>query len=138
MNMEEKETKIETLLRQIEFPGEPFEKIEEYLAKADIPKAVIDRIFAAEERRHRIKVWTIIAIAAFTLLVVLGANRYIAEFLVFFQSAILLFISVALMAICLTGVIGIIMNIDKQKIEESVKISGERIEEFFTKMFHPR
>jgi hypothetical protein len=136
--MEEKEKKLEALLRQIEFPGEQFGKIEEYLKKADIPKTVIDRIFAAEERRHRIKVWTIVAIGAFILLIVLGANRYITEFLVFFQSAILLFVSVALMAVCLTGIIGIIMNIDKQKIEDGVKISGERIEEFFTKMFHPR
>lgn len=136
--MEEKEEKLEALLRQIEFPGEQFEKIEEYLKRADIPKAVIEKIFAAEERRNRIKVWTIVAICAFAMLIVLGANRYITEFLVFFQSAILLFISVALMAVCLTGVIGIIMNIDRHKIEEGVKHSGERIEDFFTKMFHPR
>ena len=138
MNMEEKEEKLEALLRQIEFPGEQIEKIEQYLERVNIPKTVIERIFAAEERRHRIKVWTIIALCAFTLLLVLGANHYIAEFLVFFQSAILLFISVALMAICLTGVIGIIMNIDKDKVEKGFKNSGARLEEFFTKMFHPR
>lgn len=141
MNEKEKsnpEDKFDALLKRIEFPGEDVNRIEEYLRKADIPKTIIAKIFAGEERRHRIKVWTIVALCAFTLLLVLGANQYITEFLVFFQGAILLFISVALMAVCLTGVVGIIMNIDRHKIEEGLKLSGARVEDFFQKLFHPR
>lgn len=136
--MIEKENVVEKTLKQIEFPGEDADKIETFLRDANISKTVIRQILAAENRRQRIKVWGIIALCAFALLLILGANRYVTEFIFFFQSAILLFISVALMAVCLTSIIGVIMNIDKHKVELGFRHSGERIEEFFEKLFHIR
>lgn len=144
--MEEKETKlyaiknlddpaIEKVLSGIEFPGQDRSEIEAYLKKANIPETIIQKIAAMEERKHRIKIWMIIALCAFTLLLVLGANQYVTEFLVFFQGAILLFIAVALSAICLTGIIGVIMNIDRHRIEEGFRLSGERVGQFFHKLF---
>lgn len=111
-----KEETLASILRKIEFPGEEKSRILSFLENSDIPSTVIEKILAKEHRKHRIKVWTIIAACAFGLLMVLGANRYISEFLFFLQSAVLLFISIALMAICLTGIIGVVMNIDKKRI----------------------
>jgi hypothetical protein len=129
---------IEDLFKQYEFPGENKLEIETYLKNTDIPEYVRRKIVILEDRRHKFKIFAILAVCAFGLLLVLGANQYVAEFLFFFQGAVLLFATVALAAICLTGIIGILMNIDKKMVhtvEENLKQSGERLGAFFQNLF---
>ena len=129
------EQEIETYLSEIEFPGEDDRKIKEYLEKADIPEAVIRNIQAAYERKHRMKIWGIVAALSLLLLLILGADQYVIGFLFFLQSAITLFLAVALSVVFLTGLIGFIFNIDFSKIEKLFHHNGS-IGDFINRLFH--
>lgn len=128
---------IESVFREIEFPGEDQSAINNYLEQAQIPERVHRKLTLIEDRKHKLKLFMIVAFCAFGLLLVLGANQYVIEFLFFFQGAVLLFITVALSAICLSGIVGILFNLDKKRLELNLKHLSEGVGDFLHKLFRP-
>ncbi len=131
--IEDKE--LESILSRTEFPGEDETAVIEYLRNADIPERIIQRICTLEARKHKMKIWGIVAACGLFFLIILGANEYLVNFFVFIRSAVSLFIIAVLGAIFLIGLTGVICNINYARLEHFFREQGSRAEEFFHRVF---
>ena len=128
--------KLDEALREIEFPGEDEDAVRNYLVEADIPTRVMETLKYTVFRRHRMRNWGLVAAAALFLLLVLGANEYVTEFLFFLQSAITMFLGILFATLFVVGLIGLFVNVDYSRISKAVNF--REIEDFFSNLFHPR
>ena len=128
--------KLNDVLRGIEFPGEDETVLKNYLEKAELPRKVMEKLRSTVFRRHRMRNWGLVAAAALFLLLVLGANEYVTEFLFFLQSAITMFLAILFATLFVVGLIGLFINIDYSRVSKAVNLRD--IEDFFSNLFHPR
>ena len=128
---------LESILARTEFPGEDESAAIEHLRQANIPERVIQKICTLEARRHKMKIWGVVAAFGLFFLLILGANEYIVNFFVFIRSAVSLFIIAVLGAIFLIGITGVICNINYARLEHFFRDQGTRAEEFFHRVFRP-
>ena len=135
-NTYEKPEKLDDVLRTIEFPGEDEKAVANYLEKAELPRKVMETLKNTVFRRHRMRNWGLVAAAALLLLLVLGANEYVTEFLFFLQSAITMFLAILFATLFVVGLIGLFINLDYSRISKAVNLRD--IEDFFSNLFHPR
>ncbi len=132
---QERPEKIDVVLSTIEFPGEDENEVRNYLEKAEIPKKVMETLKNTVFRRHRMRNWGLVAAAALFLLLVLGANEYVTEFLFFLQSAIIFFLAILFAALFMVGLIGLFINVDYSRLSKALNLRD--IEDFFSNLFHP-
>jgi hypothetical protein len=133
---QENPEKLDKILSNLEFPGEDEGRVRNYLEKADLPQKVMEALKATVFRRHRMRNWGLVAAAALLLLLVLGANEYVTEFLFFLQSAITMFLAILFSTLFVVGLIGLFINLDYSRLSKTVNFRD--IEEFFSNLFHPR
>lgn len=133
---QEKTEKLDDVLKTVEFPGEDENAVRSYLEKAELPKKVMEALRSTVFRRHRMRNWGLVAAAALFLLLVLGANEYVTEFLFFLQSAITMFLAILFATLFVIGLIGLFINVDYSRISRTLNFRD--IEDFFSNIFHPR
>lgn len=131
-----KSEKLGDVLRAIEFPGEDENTVRNYLEKADIPTKVMEALRSTVFRRHRMRNWGLVSAAALFLLLVLGANEYVTEFLFFLQSAISFFLVILFAILFVVGLIGLFLNVDYSRLSKTLNLRD--IEDFLSNLFHPR
>jgi hypothetical protein len=112
------QTRLESLLARIEYPGEDPRRIADYLQAAGFVDAVMRRVQELARQGRRTLLWGLFAVLNLLLLVLFGTNSlFIPEFFAL-QAELALFFFLFLGITLLGSLIGLVLSLDTRWLQD--------------------
>lgn len=115
------ETRLDELLKRIEYPGDDALRIAEYLDRTGFVDLVMRRVHELTRQTRKTLLWGLFALLNLLLLVLFGTNSlFIPEFFAL-QADLALFFFLFLGITLLGSVVGLVLSLDTRWLEHLLR-----------------